>query len=1043
MPMILTHALVWSSTSETYHLSETGEQKSLPIVLDSPEWFAWLERVSRFTFVGKNGHYIARKAHGKRYWYAYVTQDGRLRKTYLGQSAAVTQARLESVALKLCASQGAHETERKRQTLRQPVAHRVNDRESPPPSSEFTQQRSVFPPLLATKIHAPRLRTQLVSRKHLIEQIQKGVEGPLTLLSAPAGSGKTTLLTQWLQETELPVAWLSLEPTDNDPTRFLTSLIAALQTLNAHIGIAALAALQTLQPPSPEMVLTLLVNDLMERGAGAMALVLDDYHVITTSSIQHGITYLLEHLPPQMHLLLATRADPPLPLARLRARGQLMEVRATNLRFGPAETRTFLQEVMGLDLETSAIALLEQRTEGWIAGLQLAALSLQGKADHTAFLTAFSGTNRFVLEYLTDEVLAHQHESVQAFLLHTCILERLSGPLCDAVTEQEGGQAMLEVLDNANLFVVPQDEERLWYRYHHLFATALHRHLQQREPLLLPTLHRRASAWYEQHLFPVEAIQHALAIPDAELAAHLIEPTALPMALQGQVSTVFEWLHALPEALIQTRPILCIFHAGLLMLASQLEAAEARLKQAERCIQEAMPAEQIRSIRGWILAERSFMATYVGDMPRASSLGHLALELLPEREVVPRIVATLAMTLSFWEHGDVTQATERHIMDAHTFISSCNVPFASVASTFRLARLRIMQGKLRQAAALYEQLEQAVPQPEALLSVFGSVFHSLDFGEVLYEWNRLDAAEQHLLQGIALANIPWAIVPFVAVQGYATLARLYQARGHTGEARATLEALGRLVKQRHFPAVWEARVTAIQARLDLVQGNKAAAICWADASGLTLHDTDLNYENESEYLTLARVRIEQGREESANTLLQDVLHLLDRLQASAEAKARLSSVLEILVVRALALAAQGDYTAALATLEQALVLAKPEGYIRLFVDEGEPMLALLHRAQAHRAVLSYVSTLLAAFGEPLPTDRVAPALSSDVLLEPLTRREREVLRLLLEGTSNREIARRLTLSVSTVKRHVYNLCSKLDVHSRSQVIIRARDLHFG
>jgi len=394
------------------------------------------------------------------------------------------------------------------------------------------------------------------------------------------------LLAQWLVESGTPVAWLSLEAEDNDPTRFLSYLIAALQTLDTQLGATALALLRTPQPPSPEAVMTVLTNDLSERSGGDVAFVLDDYHTIIADSIQRGMTFLLEHLPPQLHLILATRADPPLPLARLRAQGQLCEVRAADLRFSAAEASAFLQAVMGLDLEASAIATLESRTEGWIAGLQLAALSLQGRADVSAFLAAFSGSHRYVLDYLSAEVLARQPAPVQQFLLHTCLLERLSGPLCDAVREQEGSQAMLEALERANLFVVALDEERHWYRYHHLFAEVLRSHLQQAEPTLVPELHRRASNWYEQHELPAEAVQHALAAPDVELAARLIEPIALPVTLHGQIYTVLGWMEALPEALIRTRPFLCVYHASLLTFTNQLEEAEARLQEAEQGAQE-------------------------------------------------------------------------------------------------------------------------------------------------------------------------------------------------------------------------------------------------------------------------------------------------------------------------------------------------------------------------------------------------------------------------------------------------------------------------
>ncbi len=584
MPKVPMYTLAWSPVRAAYELYQTHDREALRIVPESPAWFAWLDQVSSFAFVGKRGHYTARKEakqRGDRYWSAYLATSKQLTKKYLGKSTDLSLARLEHIAGMLStqdeaqvpppASLSAASTDGEVETM-------------PPPL--LAQQRTPLHPLLLTKLYVPRPRTHLVSRAHLVKRLQQGAEHALTLVSAPAGFGKTTLLAQWLVESKIPVAWLSLEPEDNDPTRFLSYLIAALQTLDAQLGTTALALLRTPQPPSPEAVMTVLTNDLSERSGGDVAFVLDDYHTIIADSIQRGMTFLLEHLPPQLHLILATRADPPLPLARLRAQGQLCEVRAADLRFSAAEASAFLQAVMGLDLEASAIATLESRTEGWIAGLQLAALSLQGRADVSGFLVAFTGSHRYVLDYLSAEVLARQPAPVQQFLLHTCLLERLSGPLCDAVREQEGSQAMLEALERANLFVVALDEERHWYRYHHLFAEVLRSHLQQAEPTLVPELHRRASNWYEQHELPAEAVQHALAAPDVELAARLIEPIALPVTLHGQIYTVLGWMEALPEALIRTRPFLCVYHASLLTFTNQLEEAEARLQEAEQGAQE-------------------------------------------------------------------------------------------------------------------------------------------------------------------------------------------------------------------------------------------------------------------------------------------------------------------------------------------------------------------------------------------------------------------------------------------------------------------------
>jgi LuxR family maltose regulon positive regulatory protein len=1039
MPKVPTYTLAWAPATEFYELYETRDRERLGIVPDSPTWFTWLNQVSSFAFFGKSGHYTARKEarqRGDRYWSAYLAEGERLTKKYLGKTGDLSLERLEHIAGILRV-----QSETQLQPPETLVSVNVDKEAVAAGHAVLSQQSHPLPPLLATKLHIPRPRTHLVSRARLVERLQQGLSSQLTLVSAPAGFGKTTLLAQWLKESGMPAAWLSLETEDNDPTRFLSYLIAALQTLDAQVGMIALALLRTPQPPSPEAVLAVLTNDLVERGGGDVVLVLDDYHTITADALQRGMSFLMEHLPPQLHLVLASRADPPLPLARLRVQGQLTEVRTNDLRFGGAEVDAFLQSVMGLDLSPEAIATLGSRTEGWIVGLQLVALSLQGRTDVSGFLAAFSGSHRYVLDYLSDEVLARQPEPVQQFLLHTCILERLSGPLCDAVREREGSQAMLEALERANLFVVALDDERHWYRYHHLFAEVLRNHLQQEEPLLSPELHWRASAWYELHQMPAEAVQHALAVPDAKLAARLIEPIALPLAYQGQLSTVLGWLSALPEALIRTRPLLCASHALLLTVTNQLESAEARLQEAERGIQKEIAAEQAQIIMGYVLDIRGAIAFFSGDIPRAISLAQQALELLPETEAIPRMGALTTTIRAYLVSGEVTSDIEHKVAAAVALIRASDNLFGIVSSFCLLARLYVLQGRLRRAAATFEQVVQVVPQPEVLHIAFSSLFYYFGLSDLMCEWNDLEVAEQHLVQGMTLMKERLTVEPFVAILGYTALARLLQARGNTNEALATLDALAHLAEQRHFAAHMMTQVAAVRAQLELVQGDLAAAIHWADKSGLSTEDDDLSYPCEREYLALARVRIAQARDDPVSPLLQDVLHLLERLLKDAEAKARLGSVLEILVLRALALEAQGIQTSALLTLERALVLAEPEGYIRLFVDEGPSMLALLRLAYRRGTVPEYVATLISTFGEQHVSDLPRSSARPSALAEPLTGREREVLRLLLTGATNREIARRLVLSVNTVKRHVYNLCGKLGVQSRAQIITRARDLN--
>jgi LuxR family maltose regulon positive regulatory protein len=1014
----------------TLTYQQDGQEQVL--LVETAAWYAWLETASSFAFTSQAGTFTARKERagnqrGGWYWKAYRTHHGKLTSLYLGKSETVTLARLKAVA----------------QALADALVETAPDNDagaagSPVQAAAPGMRGDSLSPLLSTKLHRPLPRAHLVRRPHLGERLAQGVLGPLTLVSAPAGFGKTTLLAQWFVESGMPVAWLSLEPPDNELVRFLSYLIAALQTLDPQLGSVALPLLQSPHPAAPETVLTLLTNDVVSRARdrGDFALVLDDYHVIEAAPIHQALLFLLEHLPPQMHLILATRADPPLPLSRLRARGQLTELRAAELRFATQEVQTFLRTVMGLDLSTQEMALLQQRTEGWIAGLQLAALSLRGRSDVSAFLAAFSGSHRFVLDYLSEEVLTRQPAEVQAFLLQTSILDRLSGPLCEAVTEQKGSQAMLEALEQANLFVVSLDDERRWYRYHHLFAEVLRSHLFQTQPRLVPALHRRASLWYEQHQLPAEAVQHALAAPDFERASSLIEQCALPLALGGEINTVLAWLNTLPDELVRARPFLCLYHAALLSLTNRLEAAEARLEDAERCVGQGMPAEPAQSVLGWVFLTRAGLALFFGEIAQAVSLAHRALTLLPETEGDVRSSAILTAASAFLVSGDVAIASEREVVLAEASVHDSGNPHTAIRGICLLTQLHVLQGRLRVAAAVYAQGLQLMPLPE-VLQTSNYLFYCFGLGELRYEHNELDEASQRLAQGMEMIREGMSVEAYVVALGYTAMARLQQARGDPSQALATLDTFTHLATARHFAPHWRAHMAAVRVQLELAQGNLASAISWMEASGLSCDDPELPYPREREYLALARVRIAQGRNDPAGPFLPEALHLLDRLLKDAEAKARMGSALEILVLQSLALQVLGDRARALSTLGRALTFAEPEGYVRLFVDEGRPMVALLRQAYARGIAPDYVATLLSVADAPkFPV--LAPAGS---LLEPLTEREREVLRLLVKGLSNHAMARELVVTVGTVKSHVNHIYGKLGVQSRTQAIARAHTLH--
>lgn len=1049
MPHPASSTLSWSERQQAYELPIAAGQEGLLLTSETPAWFAWLEERPSFAFHGQHGSFTARKEskqRGSGYWYAYRKREGTLAKKYVGKTADLTFARLEEIA-------GMLQTHR---ATSEPALSLLAQHEEALPAARIEERRVVsssrlshlarpamqsdlLAPLLATRLHQPRLRARLVPRSDLVKRLQQGATGSLTLVSAPAGYGKTTLLAQWRASMSAPVAWLSLEPEDNEPTLFFTCLIAALRTLDPRLGTHAHALLELPQPAEPAAVLASLINDLNGWQGEDFVLVLDDYHVITAASIHHTLTHLVEHLPPRMHLVLATRSDPPLPLARLRAHGHLTELRTTDLRFDAVEARAFLEKVMGLHLSSQDVAILQTRTEGWIAGLQLAALSLQRGTDVSSFLLAFTGNHRFVLDYLSEEVLSCQPARVQTFLLQTSILERLSGSLCDAVTGSQESQAMLETLNRANLFLLALDDVRGWYRYHHLFSDLLRSRLSQAMPASLPELHRRASCWYEEHDLALEAIHHAILVPDPARTTRLVETHRHALALHGQAHTVLRWLQAFPEELIQKYPSLCLSRALLLMLTGQLPEAFLGLQVTVQAASHITEKREAQALLYQVAALQAYVLFFQGDLVSSVALAEQALDHLahcpPEVQASARVIAAHRALLS----GEVSRIEEQRVArlssgnSIRSDLSAIEL-FLYLISILLHARLLRLQGRLRQAAAIYEQLAQLQGEHQSALISPGACF---GLGEVAYEWNDLDTAERLLEQGREALRGSLMLDAYAITQGYATLARLHEARGNHTRALAVMEEFMRLAEARQFAPAQLASARAVRARLALMQGDLAEAVRWVEDSGLSVSD-ELSYSREQEYLTFARLRIVQGRFNPAGADLAGALRLLERLRTDAEVKARMKSVLEILVLQALALFASAAHkTQALTTLERALLLAEQENSIRLFVDEGEPMVALLHQAEARGIVPGFVATLLSACGAEAKT---APSHTFP-LVEPLTGRELAVFQLLVKGFSNAEIAQELIITVGTVKRHVNSIYGKLGVQSRVQAIIRARMFH--
>src|SRR5579871_2840589 len=876
-------------------------------------------------------------------------------------------------------------------------------------------------PMLATKLYLPLPRPQLVSRPRLLERLNTGLRHKLTLISAPAGFGKTTLVSEWLAGCERPAAWLSLDEGDNDPARFLAYLIAALQTIAPTLGKGVLGVLQSPQPPSTEALLTTLLNDLTAI-PNEFALALDDYHLIEAQPIDQALVYLVEHLPPQMHLVLATRQDPQLPMARLRARGHLTELRAADLRFTPGEAAAFLNQIMGLHLEASDIAALERRTEGWIAGLQFAALSLQGQRDVASFIQSFTGNHQFVLDYLVEEVWHKQSESIQAFLLRTSILERLCGSLCDAVLLEPAtpGQATLESLERANLFLVPLDHERRWYRYHHLFAEVLRQRLHQRiafsgaeEGTDMTELHLRASRWYEAQGLALEAFHHAAAANDVERAARLLEGKDMPLQFQGAVTALLDWLSSLPTPVLNARPSLWVRHASLLMVNGQTSGVEEKLQAAEAALQGAMPDDATRDLVGQIAAMRATLslARYQGEPMLVQS--RRALAYLHPDNLSLRANANWTLGVAYTLRGDRVAARQAYA-EAVALSQASGESFTTLLATLGLGNMQEADNQLFLAAETYQRvlrLAGEMPLPIA------SEAH-LPLAHICYEWNDLEGAEQHGQQSLHLARqYGSGIDRFVLCEVF--LARLKLAQGDVIGAAARLSEAARSARQHNFVARLP-EVAAAQVLTFLRQGNVVAAAHLAETHNLPLSQ--------------ARVHLARGNPAAA-------LAVLAPWQAEVEARGWADERLNVLTLQALALQAQGDQSQAVQVLYDALALAEPGGFIRLFVDEGAPMAQLLAAAAAQGRMPDYTGKLCAVF-EAEAQQHAAPASlpSAQSLIEPLSPREVEVLRLIAQGLSNQEISERLVLALSTVKGHNLKIFGKLQVERRTEAVARAREL---
>lgn len=878
--------------------------------------------------------------------------------------------------------------------------------------------------ILETKLFAPRARDAHVDRPRLKERLDRGAKTRLTLISAPAGFGKTTMLAEWVASRaagSTATAWVSLDAADADATSFWTYVATSIQRAVPALDRALAMVRETPSPPAGA-VLTALVNDLASAETD-LVLVLDDYHAISAPEVHEGVAFLIDHLPPTTHVMITTRADPPLPLARLRARGELVEIRAADLRFTADEAAAYLNDVADLGLQATDVAALEERTEGWIAALQLAALSLHDREDASAFIADFAGDDRFVVDYLAEEVLQRQPDDVRHFLLQTCILDRLTAELCDAVTQADNGRQMLDRLDRDNLFVIPLDSRREWYRYHHLFADVLRARLVDEKPDLVPLLHRRASEWFEGHGERDEAIGHALAGEDFDRAARLIE-LAIPEVRQARQEMLLRrWFGALPEHVFANRPVLSVGYVGALMSNGELQDVDALLTGAERSLDadasNAIVEDQAEFARlpSAIALYRAAQAQLRGDLAATVAHARRAYDLAGETDDLGRGGAAGLLALAHWANGDLEEAHGSWI-DSMQSLERAGHHVDAIAIVRALAEIRAAQGRLRDARRTYERaLERAEPDGGSPLR--GAADLHTGLAELSLETGDLDAAGDHLLRSVQLDDQGHGL-PQNAARRRIVAALIREAEGDAQAGMGLLDEAERHFIGEYFP-VWRP-IQALKARFEIRQGRVDDATERLRESRVSAHD-ELDYLHEFERVTLARLLIARGETASA-------VERLERLLTAAEAGGRARTVVEVFVLLAIGRRTTGDQAAALAAVKRALAMAEPEGYVRTFLAEGPPIVALLEAAVAHGISPTYAGRLLAAGDRP----RRQP------LDDPLSERELEVLRLLATDLSGPDMARELVVGLSTVRSHTKSIYAKLGVNSRRAAVHRAGEL---
>ena len=902
-------------------------------------------------------------------------------------------------------------------------------------------------PLSVVKLHVPQLPEGWVARPSLVKRLDTGLGHKLTLISAPAGFGKTTLLAEWVYSHQdgmkagCPLfAWLSLDKDANERERFWMYFVAAVRETLPDVGESCVTMLETGKVPSVRAVVTRLANDIAAEQK-TLVVVMDDFQEITRRSIQEDVAFLLDRLPPQAHLAVATRADPVLPLARLRSRGQLAELRAGDLRFSIAEATTFLNETMALGLSDDDVVLLKSRTEGWVASLKMAALSMRGRPDCGEFVRRFDGTHRHIEDYLMEEVIGRQEAGVQSFLMQTSILDRFNSALCDSVTGRDDSQETIEYLERANLFLTPMDDSRRWFRYHGLFAELMRKRLARIHPDLMPTLHKRASLWWEGEGLKAEAVHHALAAEDFERAADLIESVAEPLVSSGRLFGPRMWLSNLPTEVIRSRPALCAVLGGVHMAAGRLDAGESLLDRADfllsRSNEQALrqPVTTYHGVRNYLNAIRALMVSARGNIAESIRMSEQTLREVPADQPVVLCMLTFCLGANHWMKGELAKASY-YLEQAVSLGRNEGNSFIALVAMAHLSDVCVKEGRLRRAAKICREAISVGTEWGGGEPLAATAYAHICLGCVLYQWNKVDEAIYYVNRGIELGQQGAQMtISAMAIPALASLS------GLTERAKSVSEALGEVMRiasnSRGFVAI-SRMAGAWEARLALARGDIEEAEVWITAH--KSHEADSHqvpdYVLEFEHLTLVRLKIAKGDTDG-------LIETLESLRCRGEEQGGVGVVMETLVLEAIILEAQDRPDDALVRLERALSLAEPEGFVRVFVDEGQPMAALLRHAAARGVRRRYVSKLLAASDETQlkQTSAESPVVPAEPLVEPLTEREYQVLQLLAAGKSNRQIAEELVVVAGTVKAHLLHIYSKLNVHSRTQAVARSRDLN--